>query len=141
MAAEVIDHDDTARLQFGDRELLDPGGEALAVDRAVDNARGDDAIVPETGNEGQRLPMPVRHLVSQRLTLGVPAMGGLHIGQRLFQSVHRGGHNSVPQQRPHRKFVMAIKGDGQGGVSREVFEKSEVAANKSQSGRSGGLTS
>src|SRR5699024_5550486 len=75
-------HDDAARLQRGDQELLDPSGEALAVDRAIEDAKGNDAIVPETGNEGQCLPMPMWHLVNQRLALRVPAVGPGHVGLR-----------------------------------------------------------
>src|SRR5690606_11691278 len=37
-------------------ELLYPGREELAVDRSVDRARRDDAVVPETGEVDQRLP-------------------------------------------------------------------------------------
>lgn len=82
MAAQVIDHDDAARLQFGDQELLDPGGEAVTVDRAIQDARSNNAIVPETGNEGQCLPMTMRHLVDQRLSFRMPAMGAGHVGLR-----------------------------------------------------------
>src|SRR5690606_1084132 len=71
MAAQVVDDDDAAWLQFGNEELLDPGGEAFPVDRPIDHARGDD--------EGQRFPMPVRHFVDQRLALRAPAMGTGHI--------------------------------------------------------------
>ena len=46
VAAEVVDHHDAARLQRRDQELLDPGGEALAVDRTVKDAGGNDAVVP-----------------------------------------------------------------------------------------------
>lgn len=80
VAAEIVDDDDGARLQLGDQELLDLCGEAVAVDRPVEHARRDDAVVPEPGDEGQRLPMAVRHLVEQGLALGAPAMRARHVG-------------------------------------------------------------
>src|SRR4051812_45471448 len=41
--------------------LLDVEGEELAVDRAVDNSGCVDAIASQGGDEGERLPMAVRH--------------------------------------------------------------------------------
>lgn len=80
VAAEVVDDDDAAWLEFGDEKLLDPGSEALAIDRPVDHAGRDDAVVLQAGDEGQRLPVSVRHLVDQRLALRAPAVGAGHVG-------------------------------------------------------------
>ena len=38
MASEVVEHDDIAALECRHQELLDIGSEALAIDRAVENA-------------------------------------------------------------------------------------------------------
>ena len=80
VAAEVVDDDDAAWFQYWDQELFDPSGEGLAIDRAVEHAWGDDAVVPQPGDKCQRFPVPVRHLVDQRLALCVPAMGAGHVG-------------------------------------------------------------
>ena len=82
MAAEIVDDDDAARLERRDQELLDPGGEALAIDRSIDHAGCDDAVMPQAGDEGQRLPMAVRDLGDERLALVAPSVGPRHIGFR-----------------------------------------------------------
>ena len=52
MAAEVVEDDDAARLDRRDQELLDPCGEGFAIYRAVEDARSDDAVVPQPGDKG-----------------------------------------------------------------------------------------
>lgn len=79
MAAEIVEDDDAARFELGDEELLDPCGEAFAIDRAIEDAGSNDPIVPEAGDEGQRLPVPMRHFIDQRLALRAPAMGARHV--------------------------------------------------------------
>jgi hypothetical protein len=79
VAAEIVEHNDTAGCEFRDQELLNPGSEDVAVDRAVNDARCDDAVMLETADEGQRLPMSVRHPVNQWQALGSPAVRPGHI--------------------------------------------------------------
>ena len=44
VAAEIVEHDDVAPSQRWGGELLDPGAEEGAVDRAVEHAGRDDAV-------------------------------------------------------------------------------------------------
>lgn len=80
MAAEIVGDDNTARFERRDQGLLNPRCKTLAIDRAVEDAGRNDAVVAQTGNEGQRFPMSVRYFVDERLTFRVPAMGAGHIG-------------------------------------------------------------
>ena len=80
MAAEIVEDDDAARLQFRDQELRGPCGEALTSDRAVKHARGNDAVMAQPGDEGQRFPVAMRRLAGQRLALRAPAVGARHVG-------------------------------------------------------------
>ena len=45
MAVEIVHDDDVARRESGDDELLDIGGEELAVDRSVEHAGRVDPVV------------------------------------------------------------------------------------------------
>jgi len=58
--AEIVHDDDVIRCEDRDQELFDIGEEGLAVDRAVDHARGGDRILPEGGDEGGGLPVAAR---------------------------------------------------------------------------------
>ena len=80
MRAEVVHDDDVAGLQRRHQELLHIGPEALAVDRAVDDAGGRDAIVAQRREEGHGAPMAVRHLGMQRRAAAMPAVGARHVG-------------------------------------------------------------
>lgn len=62
MAAEVIGDDDVTRPEGWRQELGDPGGERDPIDRSIDDAWCDNAIVPQSCEKGQCRPMPVRHL-------------------------------------------------------------------------------
>ena len=57
MAWQIVEDDDVALLEFGNEELLDPGAEGLAVDRAVERARRDQTILSQRADEGRRFPM------------------------------------------------------------------------------------
>ena len=61
VAAEVVEDDDVAFGEGRPENLLDLEGEELAVDRAVDDPGCVDAIASQGGDEGERLPMAVRH--------------------------------------------------------------------------------
>jgi hypothetical protein len=67
-------------LQGRQQELLDVGPEALAVDRAVDDAGRRDAIMAQRGEEGHGSPVAVRHLGMKRRTAAMPAVGARHVG-------------------------------------------------------------
>ena len=61
VAAEFIENDDVAWGQGRREHLLDISCEQLAIDWTIDNPGRVDAIVPQGGDEGQRLPVAVRH--------------------------------------------------------------------------------
>ena len=60
VTAEVVHHHDIARRERGDEGLLDPGGEALGIDRAVEQAGCLDAVGAQGGEESQPAPVAVR---------------------------------------------------------------------------------
>lgn len=55
VASQIVENHHIARTQRGDEGLLDPGGEAGTVEGAIEDQRDDDAVVAETGQEGQVL--------------------------------------------------------------------------------------
>ena len=56
VAAEVIRHDDVARLEFWDKDLVDIGLEGGAVDRPVERHRRDHSGQAQRADERRRLP-------------------------------------------------------------------------------------
>ena len=80
VTAQVVEDDDIAGCQCGHQELFDPGGEACPVDRAIQHHWSHDAVVPEPCQEGECLPVPVRHLVDQRRAARRPAARARHVG-------------------------------------------------------------
>src|ERR1700730_18590960 len=73
VAAEIIQDDDVAWPKRWDENFFDVETEGLAVDRTVENPRSLDAIMAESGEEGQGLPMAVRNLGMKPLTPSAPA--------------------------------------------------------------------
>ncbi len=57
VAAKIVEDDDIAGIEGWCQALLDPGGEGNSVDRAIEHEGRDDAVVAQSGEEGQRLPM------------------------------------------------------------------------------------
>jgi hypothetical protein len=80
VAAEVVGDDDVATIERRHEELLNPGGEGDPVDRPVDDAGGDDAVVSQAGEGGQRLPVPVGNLGQKWLAARAPAVRAGHVG-------------------------------------------------------------
>lgn len=80
VAAKIVEDDDVAGLERRDQELLDIGEEALAVDRAIDHSRRVDPVMAKRCEEGQRLPVAVRHLGTQPLASPAATMGAHHVG-------------------------------------------------------------
>lgn len=79
MTAEIIHHDDVARLQGWHECLLNPGQEAAAVDGAFQQTRCCNAIAAQAGDEGHGFPMAVRRFCQQALTFRRPATQRRHI--------------------------------------------------------------
>jgi hypothetical protein len=80
VAAEIVeDHD----IPFGEgrsQYLLDVESEEFAVDGAIDDPRGIDAIDPQGCDEGERLPVTVRNPRCQALSPRSPAAQRCHVG-------------------------------------------------------------
>lgn len=72
MAAEIIHDDDVAGSENWNELLFDICSEALAVDRPVEDARGDEAVAAQSAEKGQRLPMAVRGKTPHPLALRSP---------------------------------------------------------------------
>ena len=62
VTAEIVHDDDVAGAQRRQEHPFDIGGEAFAIDRAVDEPGGFDAVVAQGGQEGHGLPAAVRNL-------------------------------------------------------------------------------
>lgn len=82
VAAEIIHDHDVAGCQRRHQHLLDPGQEALAIDRPVEHQRRIDAVMTQGREEGQRLPVAVRDFREQLLAAGRPAAQACHVGLR-----------------------------------------------------------
>ena len=66
--AEPVHDHDIAAVQRGNQHLLDIGEEGLAIDRPIEYARSNQAILAQTGDEGRGIPVPVRHSIDQPMT-------------------------------------------------------------------------
>lgn len=82
MAAEVVHDDDVARIERRHEELLDPCGEALAVDRPIEHARGVDPIMAKCCQEGQRSPFAERGAGDELCSSRCPAPDRRHVRLR-----------------------------------------------------------
>ena len=80
VAAEIVEHDDVTWAQGWSEELLDPGAEQDAIDRPVEHAGRDDAVVTQTGEEGHGGPVAVRRTGHQALAARGAAVQAGHVG-------------------------------------------------------------
>ena len=79
MGTEIVHDDDVAGTQGRDQELLDIGGEGLAVDRTVDHAGRGYGVVAQGGKEGAGRPVSVWHRSDQTLAPWSAAVGSCHV--------------------------------------------------------------
>ena len=70
VASQVVHDDDVAAAQGRQQDLDDIGKEALAVDRAVEDARRGDLVMAQGGEEGEVRQRPCGTLASSRWPLG-----------------------------------------------------------------------
>lgn len=80
MRAEIVEDDDVAWFQRRREHLLDIGGEEFAVDRPVDHAGSIDPVMPQSRDEGERLPVAIRNLGGETLAFWSPAAQRRHVG-------------------------------------------------------------
>ena len=79
---EVVHDDDVARGQGRDQGLLDPGKEACAVDRAIENAGRGDPVVTQGGNERGCLPVAMGNGRHHPFAARCPAITPGHVRPR-----------------------------------------------------------
>lgn len=80
VGAEIVHHNNVARLEGGRENLLDIEEESLAVDRPVDEPRRFDAIMTQRSQEGHGLPVAIRHFGLDPLSDRRPAPERSHVG-------------------------------------------------------------
>lgn len=80
VTAEIIHDDDVAWLEDGNQLLLDIGTKAQAVDRAVEDTRRCQPIVPQCTEECQSAPVAVWRKRPQTPAFWSPAPDGCHVG-------------------------------------------------------------
>src|SRR5690606_66503 len=80
VAPEIGHDDDVVRLGSGDKLLLDVGAKGLAVDRAVEDARGGQPVATQGAEEGERAPVAVRREGAEPIALWSPSSQRGHIG-------------------------------------------------------------
>jgi hypothetical protein len=73
VGAEIVEDHSVARLEGRREELLDIGAEAFAVNGAVEQAGGVDAVIAKSGKESRGLPLAMRNLVDEALSFRRPA--------------------------------------------------------------------
>lgn len=80
MAAEIVEHDDIARLECWNQKLLDIGQKTARVDRSVENAGCGDPVMTQSCQKSQCFPVTVGNPGSQPLAFGAAAMRARHVG-------------------------------------------------------------
>lgn len=68
VAAEVVHDDDITGTQCWHQEIGDIGQETTGVDPSVEHARRGDCVATQRSDEGQSLPVAVRHFIDETLT-------------------------------------------------------------------------
>lgn len=80
VAPEVVEDDDIASLQSWDQALLNPCGKGDAIDGAIEDEGGNDAVATQAGQKRQRLPMTMGDFCDEWLAALTPAAGPRHVG-------------------------------------------------------------
>jgi len=81
VAAEVVEDDDVPGPQGGAQKLPHPGQEQFAIHRPVCDQGRRQLIVPQTRNQGGRLPIAIRGRSDAALTSGGAAIAPRHVGR------------------------------------------------------------
>ena len=80
VAAEIVQDDDIARGEGREQALLHIGQETQAVDRAIEDTGGSNAVVAQGGHERQGLPVALRPRGDQALAARAATVVPGHIG-------------------------------------------------------------
>jgi hypothetical protein len=81
VSRQIVDHDDVARREGGDKYLIDIDQEGFAVHRPIQNPGCDQSIASQAGRECRGLPMPPRRAADQSSAAPAAAMGSNHLGR------------------------------------------------------------
>ena len=82
VCGEIIHHHHVARLKRRRERLLDIGSERRTGHRPVEDHRRDDAALSQSGDEGGRSPVPMRHRSDQPLAASAAAVKTGHLGRQ-----------------------------------------------------------
>ena len=82
MRAEIVHDDNVTWLQRRDEDLDDVGEEALAIDRAVEQARGREPVVSKRREERQGPPPGMGHAIDNTATAPAPTSERRHVRLR-----------------------------------------------------------
>ncbi len=123
VAAEIVQDDDIAGSQSGEEALFHIGEEAGAIDRAIADTGGGQAVAPEGSPEGQGLPMTIGPRGGQPRAAGAAAVAARHsgLGPRLIKNTSRWG-SSWPWERCQRARRRALSGRSCSEAERLFFE-------------------
>ena len=80
VAAQIVHHHDVAGPDGVEQLLVYPGPEALAINRAVEDAGRDDPIMAQGRHEGHGAPMAMGRVAAQPPALYTPAADRGHVG-------------------------------------------------------------
>ena len=80
VAAQIVHDDNVAGVERGDQDVLDISSETLAVDRAVEEPWGVDAVMAKGGQERHGFPVALRHLGGEPLAARRPSPERRHVG-------------------------------------------------------------
>src|SRR3984893_4177738 len=69
---EIVDQHDVSRRERWRKHFFDISEETFAIDRAIEDEGGGDAIMAKRGHESRRLPMPMRHFGIKPLAAPAP---------------------------------------------------------------------
>jgi hypothetical protein len=80
MHRQVVEDDHIPPAQRWDQDLLDIRAEALVIDRPIEDRGGGQALGPQGGNDGVRLPMPAGRVIAEPCAPGTPPIATEQVG-------------------------------------------------------------
>lgn len=80
VTAQIVGNHDVTGGEGRHQALTDPGCEAVTIDWPVEDERGYDAVVAQSGQKGQGFPVAVRNMGREPLALRSPATSAGHVG-------------------------------------------------------------
>lgn len=81
MGAQIVHHDNVARVEGRDENLLDVSEESIAVHRAVDDAWGGERVCAQPRDKGRGFPVAMRDFTDQPFAARRPAAQSYHVGR------------------------------------------------------------